>query len=92
MVLLPLLEKFCDLRGKELFACCIAIILPLSAVSLAIYFLQVGVVEREGLTYILGGVAGGLCGGMLLKKLQPHWLHRIMGAFILWGAWRLLKP
>ena len=91
MVLLPLLAKYCDLEEKEVFACCIAIILPLSAVSLGIYFLQGGVIEGDGFAYILGGLAGGLCGGMLLKRLGTQWLHRIMGVFILWGAWRLLR-
>ncbi|MBR4308445.1 MAG: TSUP family transporter [Oscillospiraceae bacterium] len=90
MVLLPLLERYCDLEEKEVFACCVGIILPLSTVSLGAYFLCGGSIEGEGFTYILGGVAGGVLGGLLLKKLRCRWLHRIMGAFILWGAWRLL--
>ena len=90
--MLPLLGKLCDLEEKEVFACCVGVMLPLSAVTLGIYFLQGGVIEPEGLPYIFGGVAGGILGGLLLKKLRCHWLHRIMGAFILWGAWRLLLP
>ena len=90
MVLLPLLSKTTDLKEQELFANCVAIILPISLVSLAVYFLSGGSFAGEALPYLIGGAAGGVIAGLLLKKLKACWLHRILGAFILWGGMRLL--
>ena len=40
MVLVPLLSGWCGLEGKQAFATCVAAILPLSAVSAAVYLLR----------------------------------------------------
>ena len=40
MVLVPLLNGWCGLAGKQAFATCVAAILPLSAVSAAVYLLR----------------------------------------------------
>ena len=40
MVLVPLLNGWCGLEGKQAFATCVAAILPLSAVSAAVYLLR----------------------------------------------------
>lgn len=92
MVLLPLLSKTTDLEGKELFANCVAIILPLSVVSAAVYLLRGGAFAAESVPYLLGGTIGGVIAGLVLKKLKAKWLHRALGVFILWGGIRLLLP
>ena len=40
MVLVPLLSGWCGMEGKRSFATCVAVILPLSAVSAAVYLLR----------------------------------------------------
>lgn len=90
MVLLPLLAATTELGEKEVFANCVAIILPLSAVSAAVYFLRGGAFAVQSVPYLLGGAVGGVIAGLVLKKLKALWLHRALGVFILWGGVRLL--
>ena len=90
MVLLPMLGKTTDLKDKEIFANCVAIILPLSLVSAAVYWFRGGSFFNESLPYLLGGGIGGVIAGLLLQKLKAKWLHRALGIFILWGGFRLL--
>ena len=88
MLLVPLLRKQCG--EKEAFACSVCIILPLSLVSLLVYYLRGGNFVSEALPYLLGGAGGGLAAGLLLKKMKANWLHKAFGLLILWGGARLL--
>lgn len=90
MVLLPLLSSTTDLKEQELFASCLAVTLPMSAVSLTVYFLRNGNFVPEALPYLAGGAAGGVIAGLILRKIRASWLHRIFGILILWGGFRLL--
>lgn len=90
MVLLPLLRRLTGLDGHEGFASCVCIILPLSLVSAGVYALRGGHFALEALPYLLGGAAGGVIAGLTLRRLPTLWLHRLLGAFILWGGARLL--
>ena len=90
MVLLPLLSRLTELDGHECFASCVCIILPLSLVSAGVYALRGGSFAMESAPYLIGGALGGVIAGLLLKRLPTKWLHRILGAFILWGGARLL--
>ncbi len=90
MILIPLLRKLTDLEEKEIFACSVGVILPLSAVTLAMYFLQGGEIASQGIHYIIGGALGGIGAGVLLKKIRAKWLHWVLGAFILYGGFRLM--
>lgn len=90
MLLLPILEKTTVLRPKELFASSVCIILPLSLVSLGVYFFQGGSFAGQSLPYLIGGAGGGVVAGLLLKRLPTKLLHYVLGAFILWGGIRLL--
>ncbi len=90
MVLLPLLGKTTELEGKEVFANCVAIILPISLVSAVVYFIRGGNFASESVPYLIGGALGGVIAGLVLKKLKTVWLHRALGLFIIWGGVRLL--
>ena len=90
MVLIPLFRKLTDLEEKEVFACSVAVILPLSAVTLGMYFLKGGQITSQGIPYIIGGALGGIGAGVLLKKVKAKWLHWLLGAFILYGGFRLI--
>lgn len=90
MVLLPLLSRLTEVKGHESFASCVCIILPLSLVSAGVYALRGGGFALESVPYLIGGALGGVIAGLVLKRLPTKWLHRILGAFILWGGARLL--
>lgn len=90
MVLLPVLEKTTDLKPKELFASSVCVILPISLVSVGVYFWQGGDFVTESVPYLIGGAGGGVMAGLLLKRLPTKLLHYILGAFILWGGLRLV--
>lgn len=92
MLLVPMLRKLCGTEEKEAFACSVGIILPLSLVSLLVYFLRGGDFAGQSVPYLIGGAVGGIGAGILLKKVKVKWLHRLLGIFILYGGIRLLLP
>ena len=89
MLLLPLLHRLTDLREHEAFACSVCTMLPLSVVSLVVYWLRGGEFLTAALPYLAGGALGGIAAGLLLRRLSAVWLHRALGALIVWGGLRL---
>lgn len=89
MVLVPMLGKKAGISEQERFPASVAIIAPVCVVSLLlsgsrnITFLQV-------LPYLLGGAVGGVAAGLWGKRIPTVWLHRMLGALILWGGIRYL--
>ena len=90
MILVPLLIGWCHLKDQEAFATSLAVIFPITAVSVSIYFLRDSMAFSDALPYLLGGTAGGVLGGLLLKRMPLRLLHGIFGIFILWGGFRNL--
>lgn len=90
MILVPLLTRFCKQNDKEAFSTSVCIILPICIVSLTVYALQGDLMLQGVLPYLLGGAAGGVIGGITFKKVSASILHKILGAFILWGGLRLV--
>lgn len=90
MVLVPLLSLLTPLRGKEIFAASLAVILPLSLVSLGITGLAQDIPWAQATPYLLGSAAGGLIAGAWGEKIPTAWLHRGLGLLILWGGIRYL--
>jgi len=88
MVLVPLLARWAGLEDRRAFATAISIILPLCIVSLVVYW-QHGAVTLAW-PYLVGGFAGGLIGGWLLRRIPVGLLHKALGLVILWGGLRLL--
>ena len=86
LVLVPLLSNWADLTEKQAFATSVAIILPLSVVSYALFCLQDGNVWVEALPYLLGGILGGLLSAKLFQRIPAIWLHRLFGILILYGG------
>ena len=90
MVLVPLLTRWCGLDQRQAFATSIAVILPLCALSSAIYWLRGGLDFMLALPYLLGGLLGGFLGGRMFKKLNMVWLRRAFALLILYGGARAL--
>lgn len=86
MILVPLLTRRCGLSQRQAFATSVAVILPLCALSSAIYLLRGGVELAAALPYLAGGLIGGWVGGRLFKKLDMTWLRRVFALLILYGG------
>lgn len=90
MVLVPLLTLCTDLDDDEIFPASVSIILPICLVSLFFTAWQSGINWEAALPYLVGSILGGIASGFWGKKIPVKWLHRILGALILWGGIRYL--
>ncbi len=86
LLLVPLMIRFCKLEQKQAFATALVVMLALSAVSLAVYWYRGSVDFRAALPYLLGGVAGGVIGGVWMKRIKVKWLRLALAAFLLYGG------
>ena len=90
MVLVPLLALLTDMEEASVFPSSVSIILPICIVCLVQYGWGRGLPWTEALPYLIGSCGGGILAGLLGKKLPVLWLHRLLGALILWGGVRYL--
>lgn len=88
--LLLLLTRWAGMEEKVAFATCVAVILPICAVSAAVLLLRGGVPLVRALPYLAGGLVGGFVGGRLFRAVPAVWLRRVFALFLLYGAWRYL--
>ena len=90
MVLVPLLTLYTDLEDREIFPASISIILPLCVISLLFHATQALLPWKTALPYLVGSALGGITAGCIGNKIPTVWLHRILGALIIYGGWRYL--
>ena len=83
ILLVPLLLRVHKLPAQKAFATSLAIILPLSAVTLFVYLRQTPLDWQSAWPYLLGGAAGGFLAGKWLKRLPVIWLRRLFGALLI---------
>ena len=91
-IVVPAMERFLGVEEHKAHATAIAIILPLSLLSLGIYLWKTGLfaVWQTALWASAGGLAGGIVGARLLSRVSGIWLHRIFGGFMIAAAVRLI--
>ncbi len=90
MVLVPLLNTITDLEEDEIFPSSVSIIMPICLVSLGIGSNVSSLPFSQAFPYLLGAFFGGILAGITGNKIPVKWLHRILGALILWGGIRYL--
>lgn len=90
-ILVPGLEKFLNFEEHKAHATTIAVILPLSILSMFVYLKGVNINYINVIIISLGGMLGGYLGAKFLKKIPAKWLHKIFGGFMLIAAWRMIK-
>ena len=90
MVLVPLLSLLTDIEDDALFPASVAVILPVCLVCLYLRSRTVPLPWAAAAPYLMGSAAGGILAGLFGKKIPTVWLHRILGAFVLWGGIRYL--
>lgn len=89
MIAVPALKKL-GFSQAEAQANAIAVILPISILSAALYLMNGSVTLRDAWLYIPGGIIGALIGTFLLSKIPQKWLRKIFAAFMIWAGIRLL--
>ena len=87
-VLVPLLTGYCRLDQRRAFATSVAVILPLCALSVVIYFMRGGLDLAAAWPYLAGGALGGWLGGRLFKGVRVDWLRRGFGLLLIYGGLR----
>ena len=90
MVLVPLLDGWCKVEGKKAFATCVAAILPLCAVSGAVYLFRGEFDWMAAVPYFISGLAGGIVGGRLFRRVSVKWLRGLFAAFLIYGGVRYI--
>ncbi len=85
-----LLAGWVGLEERRAFATSVAVILPLSVVSVLVYLQKGDIQLLSSLPYLAGGAVGGMIAGKIFQRVQMMWLHRIFGALILYGGVRAL--
>ncbi len=89
-IVVPCMERFLDTEEHKAHATALAIILPLSLLSIGIYLWKTDVLWKIALLASVGGVIGGYVGAKLLNRLSGIWLHRIFGLFMIAAAVRMI--
>lgn len=89
MLAVPLLKKS-GLSQKEAHANAVAVILPLSALSGALYLIKDYVNLSDSFSYIPSGMIGALIGTYILKKIKPLLLKKVFAVFMIYAGIRLL--
>ena len=90
MVLVPLLSTLTDLEEREVFGASVSIILPICLVSLALSPQLPSL--STAFPYLWGSCVGGILTPHISRRIPTLWLHRALGALILWGGFRYLWP
>ncbi len=88
LFLVPLLIGWTGMPQKHAFATSVAIIVPLSAVSLVVVALRGGLDFAIAWPYLIGGAVGGILSGLLFQKASVTFLHRLFGLLLLYGGIR----
>lgn len=90
LFLVPLLSCWTKMEQRHAFATSVAVILPLSVVSVIVYSLKGALDLGFAWPFLIGGAVGGLISGCIFKKIPLTMLRRVFGALILYGGVRAL--
>ena len=88
LLAVPALKKL-GMSQKDAHRNAVAVILPLAALSAALYLVRGNLSLSDTLIFIPGGLVGAGVGTLLLKKISPKWLAAIFGAFMIYSGVRL---
>ena len=86
MALVPLLTRWLKIDEKRALATSVAVILPLCALSAAVYAAKGALAGVSLWPYLIGGLAGGVVGGLTFGKMSAVWLRRGFALFVLYGG------
>ena len=78
--------------AKDAFASVLLCTLPLSILSLALYFYSRGLRSldiSESVPYLIGAIFGGALGAFLLDRLQTKTVRILFALLLLFAGWRM---
>ncbi len=78
------------LSEKEAHINAVAVILPMTVLSAALYLWRGSVTITDALPYIPSGLVGAIVGTYVIKKISNVWLGRIFGGFMIYSGIRML--
>lgn len=84
LFLVPMLTRWTKLPEHKAFATSVGVILPLSAVSAAVYFFRGAMDFNAAWPYLIGGAIGGFLSGRVFRKVPVKWLRRGFGALMVY--------
>lgn len=90
MLAVPLLCSVGKLNRHESHINSVAIILPLSVFSAALYCVEGRVEISDVLIYLPGGILGALAGTYIIKKISGSTLRKTFALFMIWAGIRIL--
>jgi uncharacterized membrane protein YfcA len=90
MVLVPLLGLIARSEDRTVFSSSIAIILPISVISLIATTFYTSIPWSDAFPWLFGSAAGGYLATKWGKKIPVLWLHRGLGILIIYGGLRNL--
>lgn len=88
-VIVPFMEEFLGVDEHKSHATAILIILFFTIVSLFFYGKSGNLDYSLAIKVSIGGIAGGIIGAKLLKKLSGKIIRRIFGSFMILAATRM---
>lgn len=88
LFLVPMFTKWLHIEQRRSFATSVAVIFPLSFVSLVVYFLKGSMDILSMLPTLFGGLVGGFIAGRIFGKVSITLLRRVFGLLILYGGMR----
>jgi uncharacterized membrane protein YfcA len=89
-ILVPALEKHIQVETHKAHATALAIILPISLLSIFFYLHNSQTPWSTVLWISTGGVLCGYIGARLLNRITTPWLHKIFGLFMMVAAVKMI--
>ncbi|MDD6276179.1 MAG: sulfite exporter TauE/SafE family protein [Clostridia bacterium] len=81
--------KHIGVDSTKAHATAIAIILPLTAISAAMYIYNGNVSIKDSYIYLIPGLVGSLIGSRLLPKIPKKFLSKVFSLFIIYAGIRM---
>lgn len=79
------------LQSRDVFASALAVMLPISAASVALYATRGGAIPLQMPRFVLPALLGGTGGAMLLSVIEPRLLKLIFAALTVWSGIMMLR-
>lgn len=89
-ILVPILGKYFRLSPQKSLATSLAVLFPLSCLSVALYWLQGNIDWAIALPYVCGGAVGGIVGGRFFPKIKVSYLQKGFSLLLLVAGLRCL--
>ena len=90
MIVVPMLIFLLKMKTKTAHATALAVILPVTVISAALYLSFGSFAWKPGIPVTVGVTAGGVAGAFLLRKLSNKWITRIFALIMLVAGFKLL--